>query len=218
MRTWPLFISGACLAAVLFWLQPAQAYTIPGPINVGEVDPLREVALLPSSGEQTEIDYVTQALASLGVDYEGFTIKIDDLVAVNTLEDPNIIAADITPYDDEYFLVKNSTAWALHENLSELFYAVLDTDYGAVTAVQYDYDSEGDLVAIGAIAGTYADLLNLSSTRLEISHISVYGGSGEQDDPGDDPGDDPAITVPEPGPLALMSLGLLGIGFTRRFV
>ena len=214
MRTWPLFISGACLAAVLFWLQPAQAYTIPGPINVGEVDPLQEVALLPDSGEQTEIDYVTQALASLGVDYEGLTIKVEDLVAVNTVENPDIIVADITPYDDEYFLIKNSTTWALHENLSELFYAVLDTAYGTVNVVQYDYNSENALVATGNTTGTYADLLNLSSTQLEISHISVYGAG--QDNPVD-PIDDP-VAVPEPGPLALMSLGLLGVIGARRFI
>ena len=214
MTTWPLFVSGAVLATLLFWLQPAQAYTIPGDINVGEVDPLQEVALLPDSGEQTEIDYVTQALASLGVDYEGLTIKVEDLVAVNTLENPDIIVADITPYDDEYFLIKNSTTWALHENLSELFYAVLDTAYGAVTAVQYDYNSEGDLVAIGNTTDTYANLLNLSYKNLEISHISIYNAG--QDNPVD-PIDDP-VAVPEPGPLALLSLGLLGLGFTRRFV
>jgi hypothetical protein len=112
----------------------------------------------------------------------------------------------------EYFLLKNSTTWALHENLTEIAYAVIDTsDPNLYNATVYGYDGTV-LVEQGESTETqtYSDWMNISANTTTVSHITVFTGTF------DEPEDPPNGSIPTPAPLALMGLGLAVLGFMRR--
>ena len=187
----------------------AHAYTINTTTDVGLEDTLINVALLPSSGDQTEIDFVTAQLGTAN-----FELKTGGLTATPTDEDPSILAAPLNPPDD-YYVLKNSTHWALFQNNALLDWAVFETDR-TVDVLTYEREgpgNQGDLVLTGTTTGqSFSDLFNLSSTQLAISHITVFGGPGT----GPGPGPGPGPGVPVPAPLALFGLGGLLLGWTMR--
>ena len=77
----------------------------------------------------------------------------------------------------EYFIIKNSTFWALFEN-------VISLDWGVFDASKLD---EGFKLPDG--------------DSWQISHVSEFNG---------------AVSVPEPGSISLLALGLLGLVLARR--
>lgn len=197
----------------------AQAYTINGGTEVGAIDPWIELADLPNSGQSTEDDYVALALAGLGYENVLFEVKEETLSLTQADGFPSIVVADVPipsppPANliDEYFLLKNSTTWALHRNLSEIAYAVIDTgDTNLYNTTTYA-DVDGVLAETGESAETrtYSGWMNITSSTLTVSHISLFTGTFEEEP------EDPPNGVPTPTPLMLMGLGLLGMVGARK--
>lgn len=191
-------------------------------IEVGEIDPWIDLAQLPNSDQTTETDYVSLALESLGYTNVEFELKIEDLDVVQTLSDPNVVVTDVPipePIPEnfiaDYFLLKNARTWALHENLTEVAYAVIDTnDTNLYNTVLYEYVSDV-LTETGESTETmtYSDWMNISSNTIQVSHITVFTGIFEDEDE-----EDPPNGVPVPAPLALLGLGLIGLIGTRKFI
>lgn len=117
-----------------------------------------------------------------------FDVKTEDLVATPTFEDPDILAVELAA-GDLYYIIKNATYSALFENVELLDWAVFDTSQ-TITVTEADGTTS---------TGLFSTFFNLSTDQLEISHISEFTG-----------------VVPEPSTVALMGLGLLGLGFSGR--
>ena len=108
-------------------------------IDVGDVDDLLQIAssgteltltTLPDSGDATETAWVDLVLTSLGIDTTDLTleVKIED-ATIYTTSETDVYAADISTDSTavlDYFIVKNSTYWALFDNNVELDWAVFD--------------------------------------------------------------------------------------------
>ena len=214
------FAIPATIAIALYAFQPAQAYTIDGGTEVGAIDPWIELADLPNAGETTEGDYVALALAGLGYENVLFEIKEETLSLTQADGFPNIVVADVPlpsppPANliDEYFLLKNSTTWALHQNLSEIAYAVIDTsDTNLYNTTTYTYvDNVLTETGESTDTQTYSDWMNIASNTTTVSHISLFTGTFDEPE-------DPPNGAPTPTPLMLMGLGLVGMIGARRFM
>jgi hypothetical protein len=176
------------------------AYTIDaGATSVGDEDVfLSATKALSTKGSNpdAEADWVQSIL---GPDVE-FTIKTEDLYATSTDQNASILALVLDPPDD-FYVIKNARGWALFENVELMNWGVFDTT------------QDSGLLDEFGVAMTLGEVLNLSDTRLEVSHISLFngdpggGGTGPIDDDG---------RVPLPHTWALLALGGVIMGAVRR--
>lgn len=151
-----------------------------GGVDVGEVDTLLAQTndldvddCGPGSSPATELCWINTVLepdTTYGVKTENQTYQFVD-------GNFDLIGYMLTS-PSQYFLVKNSTWWALFENNADFDWAVIDTT----------------LLNAG---------FNLpDNEELFISHVATIGS--------------PVVSVPEPGTLGLLGLGLMAMGIKRR--
>jgi hypothetical protein len=179
-----------------------QAYSITdngSTIDVGGLDTFLSAA--PKAGSITaEEAWIESIVGTLD-----FIRKDETLTAFPTIEDTEVLAVDIVPGDD-YYVLKNATYMAAFENVVEIDWAVFDTG-ATITITELVDDVEVDTTA------AFSEFFNLGD-QVEVSHITLFdsgGGGGGGGGGGID-------QVPVPAPLALIGLGVLGLGFTRRFL
>ena len=168
--------------------------------NVGVLDILLgETVGLTSSDPVTELEWVQGVLDNLNpigpivkwtVETSGEHVPYFSTDATNTFAFELSLSGNIPPTD--YFIIKNSTHWALYENVGNIDWGVFDAS-----------------VLIGFNLGDgYAD-----DGIFTISHVTEFIDDGTR---GLCP-DGNCATVPEPSISALLGIGLLGmIGVSRR--
>ena len=106
-----------------------------GVTDVGGVDIVLETTTaLSNSGEATETAWVNEVLTNLGVDTTSllYDYKIGDSVVLAT-NTTDVFAMDLTVSPPapsnivaDYYIIKNSTTWALFDNETEMGWAVVD--------------------------------------------------------------------------------------------
>jgi hypothetical protein len=141
---------------------------------VGEVDNFvtyTSKSFMRNSSPATETSWVNSIL-NPDVSYT----KKTESVAYYETNGTNVFAFELQSKPD-YFVIKNSTFWALFENVMSLDWGVFD-------------------------ASELGDGFNLNrGDNWQISHVSEFNG---------------VVSVPEPGSISLLVLGLLGISMARR--
>ncbi len=97
-------------------------------IEVGEVDRfIASASMGDNSSEAAEVEWINGILSGLD-EFTDSVEKIEEDLPIY-LVDGTIYAVDIsteTDSDTDYFLVKNSTYWALFENLDNIDWGVFD--------------------------------------------------------------------------------------------
>jgi hypothetical protein len=160
--------------------------------HVGDLDILLDVTdSLSNSSPTTETDYVQSVL---GPDVS-FILKTGSILTESTVDDSAVLAF-VLDQPDAYFVVKNAGFWALYQNVDLLTWAVIDS-------------------------ALLPPAMNLSSTQLEISHVTLFNGSAPPPDDDNNLGDGNDVTTdigqaPVPTPFALLGLGLVGLTGVRK--
>jgi hypothetical protein len=99
--------------------------------NAGNIDTfLTATDTLANSNPTTEEAFVDQYLIGMGLDPVNFITKIENDPPIYNTDAAGVYAANITTNTNavaDYFIVKNSTWWALFENLVDLNWAVFDS-------------------------------------------------------------------------------------------
>ena len=173
------------IAALLLTSSAVSAGTILPGTYVGDIDFLLDVTdTLPNSNKKTEQAYIQDLLGDPDIMFE---VKDETVFATPTVEDPNVLAFAL-PTEDRLFIVKNAKFWAAYENVELLNWGVIDT-------------------------ALLPSDMNLSSTQLEISHVSMFSGYT--------PPSPPPPSVPIPATVWLFAsglLGMVGVGLRRKKV
>lgn len=174
-------------AAVIALFGASSVWAVPIATS-GGVDTLLAQTTLPNSGQATEQNWIASVLG----------VSAGDL--------------DFTKYDD------GTTGWeqvvdAAGDDLAGLFarmfgdmpgYFMVKIGNGNGTGAD---DSHFLYQNVNALAWAVIDLsafgTEFSLTNINVSHTVTVGGDGDQQ-------------VPEPGTLALIGIGLLGLGAARR--
>lgn len=150
----------AGLLVVLGLGSPAWSYMIvdesAGPNNgtdVGDADTfIMATGTLPNSNPESETEWVNSVL-NPDVSYE---VKTED-VAYYSTDGDNVFAFELDS-EPSYYIIKNSTYWAMFENMIDLVWAVFNAD---------------DL----------GEGFNISGDELQISHVTEFN-SAEVPEPG----------------------------------
>jgi hypothetical protein len=161
---------------------------------VGEVDNFvtyTSKSFMRNSSPATETSWVNSILNP-----DVSHTKKTESVAYYETNGTNIFAFELQS-KPEYFVIKNSTFWALFENVMSLDWGVFDaSELGEGFNLP-----EGDNWQISH-ASEQGDGFNLpEGDNGKISHVSEFNG---------------VVSVPEPGSISLLVLGLLGIAMARR--
>jgi hypothetical protein len=172
----------------------SSAYIISGGIyngiDVGGLDNfLGSSSSLPNSNPTSEENFVNSLI---GPPDTTFVVKSASDINYFKTTTANIFAVNLigTP---AYFVLKNARFWAAYENVANVGWAVFDVSL---------LDPSMNLGKNGN-AGT-------------ISHVSEFGEAGDDEECPNCPPPPPPPEVPEPGALALLAIGLLGLGAARR--
>lgn len=113
--SWALLLDGTEVGDVDILIQTATAGTT------------LTVSTLPDSGEQTEIDWVNLVL-NTSFTSNNYTIEDASFALVDGSTSVYASALTLTPSTaiSDYFIIKNSTYWALFDNQLEMDFAVFD--------------------------------------------------------------------------------------------
>ena len=130
--------------------------------DVGSIDTFLTVdTTLRSSSGASETTFVNDYLVSQGIDTTNLTLelKIDPAPIFNT-DTAGVFASDITTTPSgliDFFIVKNTRAWALFENLADRDWAVFDKNDVPIN-------------------------MNIGNDT-EVSHITVFSNDGTVPEP-----------------------------------
>jgi hypothetical protein len=193
------------LGIIAAGLMSFQAHAILfGGEDAGSVDNLLGVATAPNNPED-ELDFIN-TFVDPDLLYPGdYYWKSSEFSAMASDSDPTILGFKISdvPLSEgtnsasvyDYFIVKNSVYTFAFENLDLKTWGVFDTDEMNTARLGWCADN-----GITDIKKCKDD--NLDSETFAISHVSFFAGSND---------------VPEPGMMALLSVGLIGFAVSRRF-
>jgi len=124
-------------------------------VDVGSVDTfIAEGEQTGNSNPQTEEDWVNSIL---GAGTATYTVKSEPVSYFST--DSNGVFAFALVSSPEYFLIKNSTRFALFQNLADLNWGVFDSSLLSST-------------------------MNIPSDNFTISHVTEFNGHTEVPEPG----------------------------------
>ena len=207
------------LAAMLLAPAIAMGYaTYPGGTEVGDLDILLGyIDTLDNSNPETETEWLQSFFPDSEVLFEFKNEPVEYFYASDDGTEPvdgsAVIAFSLAPFDvleedplKELFIVKNAKYWAAFENLFDINWGVINTEDLPAGMNFPPYMSSEETIA----------LLNVDNGENEmfISHVSVFSGGGEPEDPPEYPPNG----VPGPAPLALLGLGLIGLIGTKKFI
>jgi hypothetical protein len=209
------------LAAMMLVPSLAMGYaTYPDGTEVGDLDIfLGSIDTLDNSNPETETEWLQSFFPDSEVLFEFKNEPVEYFYATDDGSEPldgeAVIAFSLTPFEAleedplmELFIVKNARYWAAFENVFDINWGVIDTEELPAGMNFPPYMSPEETIAI------FTEVNGDEENEMFISHVSVFSGGGEPEDPPEDPPNG----VPVPAPLALLGIGLIGLIGSRKFI